>query len=272
MTAGRNAATGSARPEPAQRRRPALLAAFAVALALAFAAFLALGVWQLQRMGWKHDLIARVQARTQAAPVAPPARAQWPQVSEQRDGYRRVRLSGHYLPALETRSQAVTALGAGFWTLTPLRTDAGDYVLVNRGFVPAQQAAVPAPAGRVRIEGLLRISEPKGGFLRSNDPSHGRWYSRDVAAILRARGLPANASAPYFVDAAKDPSSDAWPRGGMTVVSFRDHHLSYALTWFGLAALSLVAGGYLFASERRLRQDRAQTGGFPGHARPIQRP
>lgn len=256
---------------PAHGRRPLLLAVFAASLAVALIGFLALGVWQVQRMGWKHALIARVEARLKAAPVAPPSRAQWTQISEARDGYRRVRLSGRFLPDKQARSQAVTALGAGAWVLVPLRTDAGDYVLVNRGFVPAQAQAAPVPAGRVEIEGLLRISEPKGGFLRSNDPAHGRWYSRDVAAILRAQGLPAEASAPYFIDAARDPSSDAWPRGGMTVVAFRDHHLSYALTWFGLAALTLVGGYYLFASERRLRQDRAQRGGSPGHASPIQR-
>lgn len=255
---------------PAHGRRALLLTAFAASLAAAFIGFLALGVWQVQRMGWKHQLIARVDARLNATPIAPPSRAQWAQVSEERDGYRRVRLSGQFLPDQETRSQAVTALGAGAWVLAPLRTDAGDYVLVNRGFVPAQAQVAPVPVGRVEIVGLLRISEPKGGFLRSNDPAHGRWYSRDVAAILRARGLPPEASAPYFVDAARDPSNDVWPRGGMTVVSFRDHHLSYALTWFGLAALTLVAGYYLFASERRLRQDRAQRGGSPGHASPIQ--
>ena len=272
MTDRRDAAVGSARVQQARRRRPVLLAVFALSLAAAFIGFLALGVWQVQRMAWKHELIARVEARIEAAPVAPPARGQWPQVGEERDGYRRVRLSGQFLADKEVRSQAVTALGAGAWILVPLRTDAGDYVLVNRGFVPAQAQAAAAPAGPVEIEGLLRMSEPKGGFLRSNDPGQERWYSRDVAAILRARGLPADASAPYFVDAAKDPSSDAWPRGGLTVVKFRDHHLSYALTWFGLAALTLVAGYLLFASERCLRQDRAQRGGSPGHASPIQSP
>ncbi|WP_235567554.1 MULTISPECIES: SURF1 family protein [unclassified Lysobacter] len=258
--------------EQASGRRPLLLAVFASSLLVACAGFLALGGWQVQRMAWKHDLIARVEARLTAPPAAPPAREQWAAVTEERDGYRRVRLSGRFLPALETRSQAVTELGAGAWVLVPLRTDEGDYVLVNRGFVPAQEQASVPPAGQVQVEGLLRMSEPKGGFLRSNDPAHERWYSRDVAAIARARKLPGDAVAPYFVDAVRGPADPAWPRGGLTVVKFRDHHLSYALTWFGLAALSLVAGYLLFASERRLRQDRAQRGGSPDHASPIQSP
>jgi len=30
-----------------------------------------------------------------------------------------------------------------------------------------------------------------------------------------------------------------WPRGGQTVVNFRNQHLSYAVTWFGLAVCLL---------------------------------
>ena len=31
-----------------------------------------------------------------------------------------------------------------------------------------------------------------------------------------------------------------YPVGGLTVVAFRNSHLSYALTWFGLAILTVV--------------------------------
>ncbi len=118
--------------------------------------------------------------------------------------------------------------------LTPLDTG-GFTVLVNRGFVPPDRRdKVPAPATPVTVRGLLRVTEPGGGFLRTNDPAADRWYSRDVAAIARRRGLAH--TAPYFIDAAATPGAD-WPRGGLTVVTFRNNHLVYALTWFGLAAL-----------------------------------
>ncbi|RDZ28933.1 SURF1 family protein [Lysobacter silvisoli] len=239
---------------------------FAAALLLAFAGFLALGVWQVQRLGWKRDLIARVDARVQAAPTDAPARAGWVAVSDSRDSYRRVRVSGRFVPGKAARTQAVTELGAGVWLLQPLQTDDGDYVWVNRGFVPTGDTGRAAPQGRVELVGLLRMSEPGGGFLRRNDPQHDRWYSRDVRALALARGLPAERVAPYFIDAARAGDGRAWPRGGMTVVKFRDSHLSYALTWFGLAALTLVGAGWLFASERRLRQDRARAKGRADHA------
>ena len=134
----------------------------------------------------------------------------------------------------------------------------------------AKRAASP-PGGVVSVVGLLRTSEPDGGFLRDNDPAGGRWYSRDVAAIARARGLPADAVAPFFVDAFAVNRTDAaalngdavWPRPGMTVIRFRDPHLTYALTWFGMALLTAFAASRLVVSGRRLRQDRGCRGGLP---------
>ena len=181
------AATAAPVPPSAPHRRWRI--AFAGLLVVAFCGFIALGVWQVQRMAWKHDLIARVDARIHAAAMPAPARTQWSAINEADDSYRRVSVSGRFVPDGATRTQAVTELGGGFWLLQPLRTEAGDYVLVNRGFVPAGGTAVPAPEGRVVVEGLLRMSEPEGGFLRRNAPQQDRWYSRDVAGIAAQLGV-----------------------------------------------------------------------------------
>ena len=104
------------------------------------------------------------------------------------------------------------------------------------------------PTGHVAIEGLLRISEPGGAFLRHNDASADRWYSRDIAAIAAARGI--TDAAPYFVDADANANLDEYPVGGLTVVSFYNHHLGYALTWFGLALLVAVGSWRAVRGER----------------------
>ena len=67
------------------------------------------------------------------------------------------------------------------------------------------------------------------------NPAADRWFSRDVAAIAQARGL--GDVAPYFIDAAADPSQPV-PAGGLTVISLPNNHLVYALTWFVLAAMA----------------------------------
>lgn len=200
-----------------------------------FAGFTALGTWQVARLQWKTALIERVNARVHQAPIPAPGPQQWAAVSRDSHEYQRVRLSGQFLLSLSTPVQAVTELGPGFWVITPLRRDDGTIVLVNRGYVPkfAPEAGTGAP---VELTGLLRISEPGGGFLRENDPVANKWYSRDVAAIARARGL--SDVAPYFVDAAKG-SPTGGPVGGLTVISFSNSHLVYALTWYALAAMTV---------------------------------
>ncbi|SEP50070.1 surfeit locus 1 family protein [Methylobacterium sp. ap11] len=214
---------------------------------LATTMFVALGIWQVERRAWKLDLIARVEARLAAPPVPAPGRSDWPRITRDADEYRRVTATGRFLPDRAVRTTALTEKGAGSWLLVPLVTPAGDTILVNRGFVPPDWRAPAGDGeGTVTVTGLLRLPEPGGGFLRSNDPAHDRWYSRDVAAIAAAKGL--GDVAPYFIDADASGNRPGEPVGGLTVVTFRNHHLIYALTWFGLA---LMAG---YAVYRLLRE------------------
>jgi len=230
--------------------------------------FAGLGTWQVQRLQWKLDLIERVDTRVHAAPVAPPDAAHWAQVSKDSHEYRHVQLAGRFLFEYSTPVQAVSELGAGYWLLTPLCTIDGSIVLVNRGFIPAADARDRYPARRAAgnpcagatgavhsLTGLLRIAEPGGGFLRENDPAKNRWFSRDVAGIAAARGL-ANV-APYFVDAARgqDPAgAPEHPVGGLTVISFQNNHLVYAITWYALALM--VAGAFWYVARSGNQENR----------------
>lgn len=226
----------------------------------------ALGVWQVHRLAWKLDLIARVEQRRQAAPVAAPGPHDWPGLSRAADEYRRVQVRGRFDHARETLVTASTELGSGYWVLTPLCTDRGFWLLVNRGFVPSEwrsraSRAASEPQGEQQVAGLLRLSEPVGSLLRNNDAAAGRWYSRDVAAIAAARGLrsgPAGAAcgpvAPYFIDTVAEPGQPRWPRAGLTVLRFSNNHAMYAFTWFSLAALVVVATWLWLRHESRLRR------------------
>lgn len=213
------------------------LAGLSLVAMLLVTGFAALGVWQVHRLAWKRDLIARVAQRVHAAPIDAP------RVATQADEYRRVVATGRFLHDKATLVQASTVRGPGYWVMTPMETDRGFILLVNRGFVPAQDRQYYLrPAGVVRVTGLVRLSEPKGGFLRSNDPTAGRWYSRDVAAIAGARRLSPIAG--YFVDAEGDPATHSYPVPGLTVLRFPNNHFAYAITWFTLAAMTMCA--YIF--------------------------
>jgi surfeit locus 1 family protein len=233
-------------------RSPLRLYLLCTLAALVAAGLVALGIWQLERRVWKLDLIHQIDTRVGAPLADAPGPAAWPALSASTAAYRHVRASGTWLRGRDTLVQAVTALGGGFWLMTPLRTDAGFIVLVNRGFVPSDYKVIAGDAGdrHAEITGLLRITEPKGGFLRSNDPVANRWYARDVAAIAQARGL--TGVAPYFIDAAATPGAAA-PVGGLTVIDLPNSHLVYAITWFVLATMVLAALAQLIRSERQRR-------------------
>lgn len=170
--------------------------------------------------------------------------------------YLSVVLSGRYDHARERRVKALTELGAGHWLMTPLMTDAGP-AWVNLGFLP--QGLAPGtwtrPEGEQTVEGLLRAPEPGGTLLERNHPAEARWVSRDVAALSVDAGL--TGAAPWFIDADRSGNPASWPRGGLTVLKFRNAHLSYALTWYALAGCLLLAMVYVVRAERRQSERQA---------------
>ncbi|MFZ6722283.1 SURF1 family protein [Undibacterium sp. Ji49W] len=245
---------------------------FTACMAAVFAGFISLGTWQIFRLQWKLDLIARVEQRVHAAPLPVPESSLWPHINASADEYRHVEISGVFLHEKTILVQASTELGGGFWVMTPLATADQATILVNRGFIPEKMAASyrispkkdqpnPADASIIHITGLLRITEPDGGFLRKNDPVGNRWYSRDVNAIAAATGV--TRPAPFFIDAdarpAKDESNSQQndgavkePIAGLTVIHFHNSHLIYAVVWFLLAAMTAAAWVYVIRDRRNI--------------------
>jgi len=222
-----------------------------VAALLAFAAlFVALGVWQVKRLAWKEALIARVDAGLHAAPVAVAALPRAMPASQAKTmEYRRVALHGVWVAADTTLVAGASDLGTGYWAVTPLRLEDGRVVYVNRGFVPmgTSKASVIAltAAAPADVVGLLRVTEPGGSLMRANNPQADLWTSRDIAALAGKHRLAAETG--WFVDAQSvGPQESAaalakQPVAGLTVVSFPNNHLGYAITWFTLALLCLGA-------------------------------
>lgn len=272
------AGRGDDRSAPGRRHRPLtpawiLFAVVAVALVVGLAS---LGIWQVQRLAWKEALIAAASERVGLEPVPAPGPAVWPDIvaNPQAHIYRRVSIRGRWLSGQDTWVQATTDLGSGYWLLTPLAVDDGGVVLINRGYVQRREPGLASTAepGAVTVTGLLRVSEANGIFPRRNDPEADRWFSRELAAIADRRGL--GRIAPYFIDAqttvataggAETPVNPAdgvvAPVPGLTVVSFRNHHLGYALTWFVLAAMTAGAALRVFYWRWRGQQAGAGAGG-----------
>ena len=231
------------------------LAGAAAATLIGAALLAGLGVWQLKRLAWKEALIAAADERAHAAPVALPPPEQWPALKPAEYEYRRVALQGAYdydkqkflFGSLEDPRGKYG--GVGYYVMTPLRLSDGESVIVNRGFVPddLKTQADKGPRGEVNVVGLMRASEPRNWFTPADEPERGLFFSRDPEALACAMQLGPHA--PFVIDAEAGP--DPLPEGGETRLTFVNNHLSYAFTWFGLAAALLgVFGVYAYGRLR----------------------
>jgi surfeit locus 1 family protein len=235
-----------------------------VASAIVFAILASLGLWQLERLAWKEDLIARVEAGLAAAPTAAPGPDAWPMLDIDRIEYTPVELRGRYDHAREIH--VVYTLvdpkgplgGMGYQVFTPFRTDAGWWVYVNRGFVPRERKDPATRAagqieGETTVTGLVRRPSERSWFTPGDDTAKNAWFSRDPALFAAASGLGGETIAPYLVDARHDPDlPGGLPQGGETIVAFPNNHLQYAVTWLGLAAV--LVGVFVAFAVKRLRE------------------
>lgn len=224
-------------------------------LAAVFVGLVLLGNWQVRRYRLKVRIAHDIATRVHAPPVDAPGPAQWPRIAAGQLQYLHVRLRGRFT-GNEMFVHGSSSQGYGYWVMAPLRTDRGFIVLVNRGYVAPEPSGAPAaadiapPSGEVTLTGLLRLTEPRGGFMRHNKPAENLWYSRDVAAIAAADHLPADQVAPYFVDAdASTSGAGELPIAGLTNIRIYNHSLGYAITWYALALGTLLAAGIVVRHE-----------------------
>lgn len=210
----------------------------------AFVVLLGLGTWQVERLGWKTDLLARFDAM-EAAPAIP--------IPAVPDAYTKVAATGrldHGRQALVGLELHGNTLGAHL--VTPLLRDGAPPILVDRGWVPTERSApIAQPEGEVTVTGWVRPPETAGWFSAADDIPARRFYTYDPAVIGGALGLPA--VAPFTLVALADGAEGTYlPRPARTLPRPANNHLGYAVTWYGLAAGLL--GVYLVWLRRRLKE------------------
>ena len=218
---------------------------FPVLLGLVGAAILAaLGTWQVQRLAWKEGILAELDARMAARPVAIPDAP-----SHATDNYRRVQvrgtLDGPELHVLVTRKPD----GPSFRILRGLDSPVQGRILIDLGTVPENQKSAARKGGDVLIEGNLIWPDATDRFTPEPDVDGNIWFARDVnkmAEVLGTRPIMVVASA---TDPALAPRP--WPVG----VNIPNDHLQYAITWFSLMVIWLGMTGYLLWRIKRGNTD-----------------
>ncbi len=218
---------------------------------------LGLGFWQLERAAEKQGVLDTLAVRSRAPAVA------WDGVrtlNPEADEFRRLRVTGRYRPDLTLLLDNRVQRGrVGYDVYTPLVVASGDWLLVNRGWVPggydrAQLPQVDTPPGRVTVQGQLRRPPGTGLVLREEV-----W--RDWPVRVQRLDLPALSSLSgtalqpvvLLLDSADQVQQAAdWPAVNMPPA----RHRAYAVQWFAMAAALLTL--YLYASIRRTSKSREE--------------
>ncbi len=216
-------------------------------LALAvFAALIALGTWQMQRLAWKEALIETIWQRL----ASPPRLVSEIEALAAQTGdveYWPVEASGTFRHEAESHFFATWQGQSGFFVYTPFELADRKFVFVNRGFVPFDRKD-PATrsegqiSGPTSIEGLARntLSQKPSAIVPDNDPGKNIFYWKDIAAMTARAGFaPETQVLPFFIDLGETQVPGGLPVGGVTIVELPNNHLGYAITWYGLATALL---------------------------------
>jgi surfeit locus 1 family protein len=214
------------------------------------AILVSLGVWQLQRLAWKEDLLARVAALQ----TAQPRPLEGLLTSGADVDFTRASAA---CPDLERRPMlrmfSVRDGTAGYHLIAACPIKAGPYatILVDRGFISIEQSAAAMQPGRETlpgpVTGVLRKGDKATFVTPANRIGENLWYSRDVAAMAKALNAPA--PAPVFLMLEKPAALPSGPLPAPVPTDIPNRHLEYALTWFGLAAA--LVGVYVAMLLRR---------------------
>lgn len=197
----------------------------AIVIGLAGCAVLVwLGVWQVQRLAWKTEILDHIETMLAADPVAVPA-----DPDPARDRYRRVIEAGSVEPGELHVYTSVPGRGVGYRVIVPFRLADGRLILLDRGFVPIGEKDAPRRLGPLRVRGSLAWPDETDGYTDAPDREKNIWFARDVELMSAALGtLPVM----LVTEASDDPAAPfAMPVG----VDISNDHLQYAITWFGLA-------------------------------------
>jgi surfeit locus 1 family protein len=223
---------------------------------LGLVVLIGLGGWQLERKLWKEALIDTLTRRLEAEPSPLPPAPEWATLDRAATEYRRVAFRAEFSagrpPLQRDREARLYTSGSalrddvkapGYFVFAPARLADGGLVVVNRGYVAEPRPSVDTPlsalpSGPVEVIGILRWPERRGFFDNDYSRYEDLWFVRDHLAMAVRNEW--GAVAPFYIEMEGPAPAGGVPKPGRLSVNLVNHHLQYALTWFGLA-LALVA-------------------------------
>lgn len=198
-----------------------------------------LGTWQVQRLEWKNDIIARLETARAAPQIFSYQAIDQLSAEETPLAYGSVR--GTLLSDSEVLVGPVAGKDSaiGYHLVTPLAMEGGT-VLIHRGWMKegAARSHLTSPVP-VTFTGIMRRPD-YNRFSSGNNPAGDQWMRLDPAQIAQAKDLGNTAAVVMYAERA-DRKFDA-ARMNEPGWAPRNNHKQYALFWYGMAAA--LAGFY----------------------------
>jgi surfeit locus 1 family protein len=199
------------------------------------AVLLGLGTWQVQRLHWKLGILAQI-ARAEAAPPVP--------LTGEPSPFTKVQVTGHLRDDLSATFGAdvrdtPTGPVLGTQLIEPLERENKEPLLVDRGWIPDKLPhPLPPSEGAVQVQGYVHPGERPGLFSATDSPATRQFYTLDPSAIGQALGLPH--VSPFVLVAMGTTPPAGYPDPVQHLPRPPNNHLSYAITWYGLAVALVV--------------------------------
>ena len=196
-----------------------------------------LGLWQLQRLDWKQEVLARIEAQMASAPAPLPAQGETSEAGK----YQPVAVTGRTVGPELHMLTGMTGIGPGYEVITAFETAEGRRILLDRGFLPEVGKDVARAPVALTVTGNLHWPEEASSNTPQPDLGRNIWFARDVPAMAAHLGAE-----PVLV-VARDVTGDE--QGIIPVpvstAGIPNDHLGYALTWFSLAGVWAGMTAYL---------------------------
>lgn len=214
---------------------------FPLIFGLAGAAILIwLGTWQVQRLSWKQDVLADINARIAAAPVPLPVAP-----DPDADQYLPVRATGDLVGLSIRVLVSQKNIGAGYRMISAFETD-GRRILVDRGFVRVGKEGGVQAAQQVTIIGNLHWPDEIDSYTPAPDLAKNLWFAREVGALAETLGTEPLLLVARYSD---EGGTNVTPLP-VSITGIPNDHLNYAITWYSLALVWLAMSGMLIWRNR----------------------
>ncbi|WP_435141526.1 SURF1 family protein [Pseudopelagicola sp. nBUS_19] len=201
-----------------------------------------LGTWQVRRLTWKADVIAQIDDRIAASPVALPD-----QPDPKTDKFLAVTTSGKITQDEIHVLASTRDVGAVYRVISAFVTNDGRRLMLDRGWIKPPEKETERPTVEVIVSGNLHWPDETDSYTPKNDLDANIWFARDVP--IMAAALHTEPLLVILRDTSEtDPSVTPLPVDSKGIPN---DHLEYVFTWYGLA---IVWGAMTLYYLRRLRK------------------